>query len=146
MKTKTNMNMGNDELDLDYRLTLGMGVGKYLIDTNSNSFVAGIGAQVLEERTNSGVNTESAELVLRVGYGKWHFDSPQLDLRWRASIYPSLTESQRLRADTSATLRWEIVGDLFWDISTWGTYDNSVSDEADSGFDWGLTTGLGWSF
>lgn len=136
----------NDELALDYRLTLGGGLGRYIIDTNNSTLNGSISLQALEERSIGGDRQESVEAVLTVGYYRWQFDSPELDLRLDASLYPSLTQSGRLRADTGARLRWELVYDLFWDINFWGSYDNSAIDEAAGEFDWGVTTGVGWDF
>ncbi|MFK7831084.1 MAG: DUF481 domain-containing protein [Congregibacter sp.] len=136
----------NDELALDYRITLGAGIGKYFIDTNRQNLVASFGLQALEEKSLDGDSDESIEAVLSAGYSRWRYDSPKLNLLLDASLYPSLTESGRLRADSAATLRWEIIRDLYWDVSTWGSYDNSTIDATASEFDWGITTGLGWEF
>ncbi|GAB5414149.1 MAG: hypothetical protein Cons2KO_17520 [Congregibacter sp.] len=136
----------NDELGLDARYTLGGGLGRYFIDTNRRNLVGSLSLQALDERSVAGDREESIEAVLNLGYKRWRFDSPKLNLMFEGSIYPSLTESGRVRADTSATLRWEIVSDLFWDFSTWGSYDSSAIDENAGEFDWGVTTGVGWDF
>ncbi|EED33164.1 conserved hypothetical protein [gamma proteobacterium NOR5-3] len=137
----------NDELGLDYRLSLGAGLGRYFIETPRSELIGSVSLQALEERSNGGDTQESAEGVFTLGYSRWRFDSPELKLKLDASVYPSLTESGRVRADSSATLRWEMISDLFWDFSAWGSYDNStVEQEAAGSFDWGVTTGVGWSF
>jgi len=136
----------NDELGLDYRLTFGGGLGRFLLDTNNQTFAGVAGLQILNERSVEGDVQESLEAVIYAQFARWRFDSPQLDLKLDATIFPSLTESGRLRADTNATLRWELYNDLFWDLSTWGSYDNRSVDEAAGEFDWGITTGVGWDF
>jgi hypothetical protein len=49
-----------------------------------------------------------------------------------------------VRGDSDIHLNWELVKDLFWEISAYGTFDN----EADSGkeVDYGITTGIGWKY
>jgi hypothetical protein len=136
----------NDELGLDFRISLGAGVGRYFIDTNQSNLNASFSLQALEERSVEGDKQESAEAVLSVAYSRWRFDTPELNLMIDTSLYPSLTESGRVRADTNARLRWEIVGDLFWDLSAWGSYDSDAIDTEAGEFDWGVTTGLGWDF
>ena len=136
----------NDELGLDYRLTLGGGVGRYFIDTNSRNLIAGVGLQALEERSVEGDRQESLEAVLTGSYTVWRFDSPTLNLNLDGHIYPSLTESGRVRAESNTTLRWEMIEDLFWDLSLWGSYDSSAIDAEAGEFDWGITTGVGWEF
>ena len=136
----------NDELGLDYRVTLGGGFGRFFLATNNSSLTAYFAVQGLEERSVTGDTQASLEAVLSGTLARWRFDSPQLDLSLGAQLYPSLTESGRLRADSNAVLRWEIYRDLFWNISAWGSYDNAAVEEAAGEFDWGITTGLGWSF
>ena len=136
----------NDELGLDYRITFGGGLGRYFLDTNNSTLNAGLGLQALSERSADGRMQESVEAVLFGQFARWRFDTPELDLTLDSQVYPSLTESGRVRADTNMTLRWELVSDFFWNISAWGSYDNSAVDEAAGEFDWGLTTGVGWSF
>jgi hypothetical protein len=136
----------NDELALDARYTLGAGLGRYFVDTNNRKLTGTLGLQALEERGADGSRQESVEAVLAGTYARWRFDDPELDLSLGASLYPSLTESGRTRAESSARLRWEIVDDLFWNLNAWGSYDSAAIDEEGGEFDWGITTGLGWSF
>jgi hypothetical protein len=136
----------NDELGLDYRMTLGGGIGRYLIESNAQALNGGFGLQALEEKSVGGDTQGSVEAVMTMGYSRWRFDSPELDLSFDASLYPSLTERGRLRADTNARIRWEVIDDLYWDFSTWGSYDNAAVDDNAGEFDWGVTTGVGWDF
>ena len=136
----------NDELGLDSRITIGGGLGRFFRATNNSNLTGFIALQALEERSVTGDTQGSLEAVLSGTLRRWRFDSPELDLSLDARLYPSLTESGRLRADSSATLRWEFYRDLFWNISAWGSYDNAAVDDEAGEFDWGVTTGLGWSF
>ncbi|MEM1402482.1 MAG: DUF481 domain-containing protein [Pseudomonadota bacterium] len=136
----------NDELALDYRFTLGAGFGRYFIDTNKSKLNGALALQALEEQSGVGETQESIEAVISLGYSYWHFDTPEVNLDLTTSVYPSLTEQGRVRADSTATLKWEIINDLFWDFSAWGSYDSSTIEEAAGEFDWGVTTGLGWNF
>lgn len=136
----------NDELGLDYRITIGAGLGRYLVDTNNSTLTVSLGLQALDERSIGGEQQESVEAVIDAEYARWRFDTPELDLTLGTTLYPSLTEGGRVRADTTARLRWEIIEDLYWDFSTWGTYDSSAVDEEAGEFDWGVTTGVGWNF
>jgi len=136
----------NDELALDQRITVGAGLGRYFVDTNNLTFNGGAGLQALTERGTDGSQQESVEAVLFATFSRWRFDSPELDLSIDGQLFPSLSERGRLRADTNATLRWEIVSDLYWNLSAWGSYDNESVDAEGGEFDWGITTGLGWSF
>ena len=134
----------NDELALDYRLGAGLGLGRYFIDKRGMRLLGASGLQLLTERSSEGEEQQSIELFLSTKYSMWRFDTPELDLDISFQLYPSLTESGRLRGDSDITLSWEIVKDLFWEISGYGTFDNEA--EGDKQFDYGVTTGLGWKY
>lgn len=135
----------NDELALDYRFSVGGGLGKYFTDTFKSSWIGQFGMQALTEKSIRGETQESVEGILSTGYSTWKFDTPERNLKFGLSVYPSFTESGRVRADTDLKIRWEIVPDLYWDITAFGTYDNKAADK-NSQFDYGVTTGLGWDY
>ncbi|MEM1113843.1 MAG: DUF481 domain-containing protein [Pseudomonadota bacterium] len=140
----------NDQLGLEARIVAGAGVGRYVIDTHGMRLSALIGAQVLTEDTvdtearSSQSSSQSAELAINAGYSMWRFSTPELFLDVSASLFPSITDSGRVRAQSDISLKWELVEDLFWEVSAWGTYDNDA--QSDQQYDYGITTGLGWSY
>lgn len=153
----------NDELGLDKRVALGLGWGRYAIDTNRMRFGYSAGVQGLTEKTfatssqddpevppgsgSAGTEysrEESAELFFSVDFATWRFDTPELDIQFDATLYPSITNSGRVRGDTDLRVRWEIIEDLFWDITAYGAYDSDA--ESDDQFDYGITTGIGWEY
>ena len=134
----------NDELALDYRYSVGGGIGRYFTDTQHSSWTGLLGAQVLTEKSTDGDTQESVEGILNTRFSLWKYDTPELNIIYNLSIYPSLSEWGRYRGDTDLKLRWEIVEDLFWDITAFGTYDNEAAE--DSQFDYGITTGVGWEY
>ncbi len=108
--------------------------------------VASVGAQVITEKDFSSTQQESLEGALNLEFSVWRFDSPELDLRIQTNVYPSLTESGRVRGDLDMRLRWELYSDLYWDFSGWITYDNQSNNATDNTTDYALTTGIGWTF
>jgi hypothetical protein len=134
----------NDELSLDHRVSAGFGWGKYFIDNRRMSLAGTIGIQGLTEQQISGEEVQSAEGFLSGDFRMWQFNSPELDLKFQANLFPGLTETGRLRGDTNITLRWELFSDLFWDVSAWATYDNRT--ETGANVDYGITTGVGWEY
>ena len=100
--------------------------------------------QVLTEKSLVGDTQESVEGILNTQYATWKFSTPELHFKFGLSIYPSITESGRVRGDTDIKFRWEIIEDLFWDITAFGSYDNEAAEN--SQFDYGITTGVGWTY
>lgn len=134
----------NDELSLDHRIVAGAGVGRYFIDTNRMRLSASAGIQGLTEKQFDADEEQSMEGFINLDFAVWRFDSPELDLTVGANVFPSLTESGRVRADTDIRIRWELVEDLFWDITAYGSFDNRAGDDQE--FDYGITTGIGWEY
>jgi hypothetical protein len=134
----------NDELELDYRFSVGGGLGKQFIKSPKSAWEGALGAQLLTEQSSSGDTLESAEAVLHTQYSTWKYTTPELRLKLGLSIFPSLTESGRVRADTDINIRWEIIEDLYWEVTAFGTYDNQATE--DSEFDYGISTGVGWEY
>jgi hypothetical protein len=134
----------NDELELDYRVSAGGGLGHQFVKSPKSAWEGALGAQLLTERSLSGDTLESVEAVLRTEYSTWKYTTPELRLKLDLSVFPSLTESGRVRADSDINIRWEIVEDFYWEVTAFGTYDNQAAE--DSEFDYGISTGVGWEY
>jgi hypothetical protein len=134
----------NDELGLDHRVGVGAGLGAYLLDTYRNRLTGVAGLQIITEQQEDSGSDQDIELYLSGRYLAWRLDTPELDLDFGLSIYPSLTEGGRVRSSSDLRLRWELIEDLFFDITAYGSYDNKA--DSNSGIDYGITTGLGWDF
>jgi len=134
----------NDELDLNYRVGAGLGLGRFFIDTYENRLAGTVGLQIITEDNKSAGTDENLELYLSSRYEAWRFNTPELRLDFGLNLYPSITESGRMRGSSDLNLRWELFEDLFFDITAYGSYDSSA--QGDNGVDYGLTTGLGYDF
>ncbi len=134
----------NDELDLNYRVGAGAGLGRFFLDTYQNRLAGVLGLQVITEENKSAGTDQNIELYLTSRYEAWRFNTPELHLDFSLNLYPSITESGRVRSSSDLNLRWELIEDLFFDITAYGTYDNRA--EGDNGVDYGVTTGLGYDF
>jgi hypothetical protein len=61
-------------------------------------------------------------------------------------VIPSLSQPGRVRGNTSITLRWEIVGDLYWRLSFADNYDSDPPSADALNNDYTLTSGLSYDF
>lgn len=137
----------NDELGLDLRTSLGAGLGRYLIQTDSSELsLLGGAVGTAESLQGEASSQENLEGLIGLDYSRYVYDHPAVDLSARLSAYPSITESGRLRAQLDVSLRWEIINDLFWDLSYYNTYDSDPPSGSESTSDYGIVTSLGWSF
>ena len=84
-------------------------------------------------------------MILSANYAFWKFTTPEMDIDLKFSLYPSLTDSGRVRSDSNLRIRWEIIEDLYWDITAWATTDNEA-ENSDRDVDYSITTGIGWEY
>jgi len=146
----------NDELRLNLRSSLGAGIGRYLIQTNTSelSLVGGLlgTAENLnpeddgDPATKSASSQESVEGMFGVDYSRYIFDDPTVDLSVSLFAFPSITQSGRTRAQFDVNLRWELIHDLFWDLAYYNTYDSEPPSGSTSTNDYGVVTSIGYSF
>lgn len=137
---------GNDELGLDLRSTLGGGFGTYLVQTSRQEWAVVAGLAANREDFASQDTNESLEAILGTQYSFFRYDQPEANVDASLYVLPSLTESGRVRSEAKLRSRYEIIDDLFFEISLYGSYDTDADATADSKSDYGLTTSLGYSF
>jgi hypothetical protein len=133
----------NDELAIDYRFSLHLGLGRRVIDSSRGNLKLTAGAQVLTEEDSQGVSSDSVEGMAVMSFKTWNFDSPELDWSGQLQVFPGISEGGRIRSDANTKLRWELFSDFFWNITAFGSYDNQSGLEG-SDFDYGITTGIDW--
>ena len=143
----------NDELGLDLRSSIGAGFGRYLIQTNVSELalmggVLGTAESLQEDPLSSTTasSQESLEGMLGLDYSRYIYDHPSVDLSAQLAAFPSITESGRTRAQLDLSLRWEVINDLFWDLSYYNSYDSDPPSSSKSTSDYGIVTSIGYSF
>ena len=90
-------------------------------------------------------NEALLEGQLTTDYSYFFFSPTKTDLNLKLALYPGISESDRLRGNFDVKLRWEIITDLFWDLTYYLTWDNQPPTGASSE-DTGLTTSIGYTF
>lgn len=146
----------NDELRLDLRTSVGAGLGRYLVQTNTSELalmggLLGTAENLNPDETGDPLTTtssskESLEGMLGVNYSRYIFDDPTVDLTVSLFTFPSLTTSGRNRAQFDVNFRWELINDLFWDLSYYNTYDSDPPSGSASTNDYGIVTSIGYTF
>jgi hypothetical protein len=137
----------NDELGLNLRSSVGAGIGRYLVQTNTSELALLGGAMGTTESLTGDVSSENnIEALLGLEYSRYIFDDPTVDLNIRLAVYPSITDAGRTRSQFDVNLRWEMIKDLFWDLDYYNTYDSDPPSGSLSTNDYGIVSSLGWSF
>jgi len=137
----------NDELGLDLRTSVGAGGGRILKQSNSTNLSLEGGLLYSSENVASGFPSEETwEAFTTLRWGWFRYDTPELDLSTQLQLIPNLTDSGRLRGEFDISLKWELVEDLFWELSFYDSYDSKPVVPGAEKNDFGVNTSLGWDF
>ena len=135
----------NQELGLDLRLLLGAVGGRDILQTNRVEWrwIAGILGN-REEYAGLEANS-SLEALLGTYFNFFTFGNWENDLASSLLVYPSLTESGRIRADFDISYRQDLFSDFYVRFSFYDQYDSSPPEGA-SNNDFGTTIAVGWDW
>ena len=137
----------NDELGIRERVSVGAGIGRFLVQTNSRVWEVLVGiASTHEQDVDSPEKSRSAEAILTTSFDWFRYAKPEWDLSTSLSLLPNLSESGRWRATGSLSLKWQIYADLFWQVRFTGDYDDRPRAGGASHVDYSLFTSLGARF
>ena len=158
----------NDDLGIRHRGSLGLGVGRYLINNLGNELSVSTGLQATQERRlscdkdgdqalNSVPNAineddyetcEAAEMFFNVSWHLYSFESLDMDLSVIGNAYPSLSDWGRVRGDMNVLISWELFDNFYWtvnartELDTAGDRDDALLSKSD----YNLTTGVTWKY
>lgn len=139
----------NDEQGINLRTSLGGGGGRILKQSNQSLFILMGGLKVSRENLiGEPEDKDSLESYVDMTWEWYRYDTPELDWSTGLEIIPSITEWGRVRAEFDAKLRWEIIGDLFWQVEFWNSFDSDPqSTAADvTKNDYGIITSIAYDF
>ena len=137
----------NDELGIDLRSSVGLGGGRFLVQSNQAMLSLEGGLMVSRENVGDGgdsSNTLEAFTALRWDW--FRYDTPELDLSSNLELFPCLSDGGRVCGEFDVRLRWEFIADLFWEPSFYDSYDNRPGTADAENNDDGFNTSLGHSF
>jgi putative salt-induced outer membrane protein YdiY len=139
--------LSSGQQQLDLRTTFGGGVERRFIYTNRNYLIGAAGVVYTKEKFSQAVNGQnhfnSAEGALGVKYSTFRFDSTEwINTLW---VYPSMTTRGRVRSTFDSSLYLDLVGDLYFRLGVYHTYDSQPPTDTPKS-DYGITTSIGWSF
>jgi len=133
----------NDEQKLKLRSTALLGAGNYIVRNNFMYFSAAAGAAFNNENYTdptlaSRQSTEGfASLELNM------FNMGDLSLLTSLYVFPSLTESGRIRSDFKFDLKYDLPLDIYFGVAYTLNYDNKPVEGA-SESDYVFQTSVGW--
>jgi hypothetical protein len=136
----------NDELGVDLRVLVGAGYGAMPIRSQRSRFTIGLGLAVNHEIPVDGEKQLNLEAVGQSSYDYFKYSDPERSLSSSLSIFPSLTDSGRWRANFNTNFRLELIADFFWGLNAYASYDNKPLSDQASTSDYGITSSLSYKF
>lgn len=133
----------NQQLDLDLRFLLGAIGGRDFLQSNRVEWNWLVGVLSNREEYTGLEATTSAEALVGTRFSWFTFGDWENDLSSSLLVYPSLTESGRVRTDFDMSYRQDLFSDLYFRLSFYHQYDSEPPPGA-SDIDYGTSIALGW--
>jgi hypothetical protein len=134
----------DDELDLDWRVMAGGGVGRRLVQSNRMILLVEGGLDYAGDSYGGEDSTDHSAEVF-AGFN-WDFFPPAWasDAKVVAATFISL-QRQRMRLDVDAQMRRDIFWSMYWSINLFNNFDSDPpGDRKRSNL--GLSLTVGWTF
>jgi hypothetical protein len=132
---------------IDLQTTLGGGIGRYLRNSNQASLyvIGGLAWQNVQYETytpnQAAQNAASGLVATELKF----FRFKKTDLDVTTLILPGISQAGRVRVNTNASYYIKLVGDLSWNLSFYGNWDNQPPPTL-KGSNYGSSSGLSWRF
>lgn len=136
----------NQELGFDLRGSLAGSLGRYLVQSRRDELQSALGVSVNREVPAEGDARTNTELLLSLGYYRFTYDFPKVDIYVNLTIYEGLNDWGRTRVEADASIRREMLKDFYVTLRAYESYDSQPATAGATNNDFGLTFALGWSF
>jgi hypothetical protein len=137
----------SSEQGIALQTTVGGGIGRYLKNTNRLSLALVGGAAWQNTSYQRSIipvsNQNLATALIYSEFKLFRFSKTSLDAT--ATLLPALSDPGRVRFSADAAYYIKIFGDLKWNVSFYGNWDNKPPAGL-SGSDYGTSSGLSWTF
>ncbi len=137
----------NEELQLESRIKLGVGAGRFMAQNDAVEFSLGAGAVLLREQyTGEADAPVTVEGQLIAEFDAFKYNHPKLDLATNLTVYPGISEWGRVRVDFDGRVSYEVIKDFYLTLSVFERYDSRPPSETAAKSDFGTTLSVSWSF
>lgn len=137
--------LSNTEQNIELRTLGKIGIGKYIVQTNSVYWGLQAGVTYNNESFNSQMteNTSQNSAEGFIGSELNLYDVGDVSLVTGAAVYPSFTESGRWRLDYKIDVKYDLPLDFFINLGFTLNYDNQPVEQS-SKTDYVIQTTFGW--
>jgi hypothetical protein len=137
----------NTELDLDYRIQLGVGAGYDIVHTNPVRLYIMGGLLVNREKPTDSISfSTNFEGLMSTKITWLQHRHPKVNISSSFSALPSFTVSGRWRLEYDLSIKYELVKDLYLNLTFYDNYDNKPAGGGPELNDWSVIFSIGYSF
>ena len=90
--------------------------------------------------------TKNLEAVASMRYQHYKHSVPKRNIEAYFQIMPSLTQSDRVRADFTLDFKWELVRSFYIGMELYTSFDSKPASEQASDIDYGIISSVGYSY
>lgn len=135
----------NQELSLDLRTVAGVGVGRYLVQSNSTTLQVFSGVAYTREQFTGADLRNTPELLVGTTWDWFSSRNNDIDLSTTVVGYFNVGGDARTRVEAQSALRFEFLKDFYFSVNGYNSYD-SHPPEGRANSDAGVSLTLGWKF
>ncbi len=136
----------NLELQLDRRFSFLGGPGYRILQSNKSLMTAICAAAFTRESYYGDTVAKNAEGFFGIDAQFFKLYSPKLDVSSQFVFLPNLTTMGRRRLEFNSKVKVEVLKNFFVTLTFYDSYDSRPPSEKGVTNDYGVTTGLSWSF
>lgn len=136
----------NPQLGFNLRGALAGGIGRYVVKSLHDDFLAGTGLSVNREDPLEGENTTNPEILVVLQYGRFSYDFPKVDTQFTFTGYEGINDWERFRLEVDARIRREVFKDFDVTLRGYESYDARPATPDAANNDFGLSFALSWSY
>lgn len=136
----------NTQLSLDVRGTAGVGLGRFMVQTNKVVLGIAAGGGYSREKFTGEDPDNLAEAFLMTEFRYFSWGNLDTTLTSQLMVTPVLNQSGRVRLGFDTSFNREIVNNFNFNLSLQETFDSQPQSTTAAKNDITLSTGFGWSF
>jgi hypothetical protein len=136
----------NESLGLELRSQIAAAAGPRLINSNRAQMAVGAGLVFNNEQGVDVGSSQNVEALFLFQSSYYTYDRPKTNLDISLQYYPSLSDTGRHRVQFDASVKRELLKDLFVSLNGFNTYDSRPPNPAAANNDVGIVWSIGWSY
>jgi len=136
----------NESLGLELRSQIAAAAGPRLINSNRAQMAVGAGLVFNNEQGVDVGSSQNVEALFLFQSSYYTYDRPKTNLDISLQYYPSLSDTGRHRVQFDASVKRELLKDLFVSLNGFNTYDSRPPHPAAANNDVGIVWSIGWSY